>query len=163
MKILYLIFPLLLLGCLKRDNLGEIFLKKIDQFNHLTLQTEDDKCGEWGGDIQKIVFYRKDFESELLADYYKITQLDCDSLADGEPRLDTLITNKLKVNNVGTIILDAISELAVFQLTKEQSFANHGILNEVFLSDSSLIMSDFNYNKWKAFETLKKELLANKH
>ncbi len=71
-KILKAILLLVLFGCQKNNTLNKDLLKGIDHYNHLTLQTMDDKCGEWGGDLQKIVFYRKDFESELLADYYTI-------------------------------------------------------------------------------------------
>ncbi|SHJ88435.1 hypothetical protein [Epilithonimonas mollis] len=59
-------------SCQDSDNNKNTF-RHISQFNKLVLETRDDRCGEWGGDVTQLIIYRDTLEGSLLADYIEKT------------------------------------------------------------------------------------------
>lgn len=148
------LFILLFFSCSEsQDSL--IDLKNINNFNKLTLRYHNDKCGEWGGDMEIIVIYREDREGRLFADYSKLV-LDCEKLDTVQRAFKQRI---VVTKNEQKLILECIEQLVNGKLQNEQLPPWFGYYSEVSLSNSSLMIRDTPSIEWTKFEELRMSVL----
>lgn len=125
-------------------------LLQIDRGKKLELITVDDKCGEWGGNEKKLIIYRDDFDSQLLADYLEKTKM-CEN---NESKVSESI-KRIKINEEeSNLILECMNELCISKMRRKVSPSHSGIYNFIWLSDSSLFISDFPSVELKKFNEL---------
>jgi hypothetical protein len=128
----------------------------IDEHTSLTLIYENGKCGEWGGNVEKFVFYRKQSHGDLFAWYY-LYQKDC---------ANPTVANKLIVEKFDIkvqqgekqLIADAVQELASGILKKPSEFFHEGSNIHVYLSDSTINLKLAPAKSWEKFEQIKSSL-----
>jgi len=131
------------------------FITNIDTLN---LYCQNDKCGEWGGDMESIKLYREKFNSELLADYSKQIR-NCKKPYDKQPYL--IRKKRIKVSyDEKEIAVEAINELIKKQLASQNMPPCCGYSGAI-LSDSSIIVSISGGN-WSLFRKLADGLLQDK-
>ncbi len=132
-------------------------LRLLNQVNTLKLIYQNDKCGEWGGDIETLTIYRDNYEGPLLADYLKQIK-DC-QFPVGK-FIEAKKMNRIQVSVEGQqLIIESINQLTANKLSRENIIAHSGLFSQVVFSDSSLILNDFPSAKWTKFEELTEELL----
>jgi len=116
------------------------------------------KCGEWGGDYEEVLIYRKQQGGRLLADY-QMKFMECDQ---SESLMDSIFLSEFQVpKEMETIVLDAVSELSEGKLTRRDFPSNSGYFCEVLLSDSSIYITDFPSIKWLNFIEIRNAILKN--
>ena len=131
----------------------------INHINKLKLEYEDEKCGEWGGDDSKIIFYRDNLQGQLYADYSQKIR-NCDD-PYGKP-LRIILKNRIEVlPEEQELILSAINQLILAKLSNCAIISNSGKYCEVSLSDSTLLIKDYPSINWTNFILLR-EKLTNK-
>ncbi|AFD05878.1 hypothetical protein Solca_0759 [Solitalea canadensis DSM 3403] len=143
------------LACSNEQN-NSYELKLINQFNKLTLRHDDDNCGEWGGNIETIIIYRKTEDGDLLADYLKLVKY-CekpDSISRILAKNQVVITNKEQ-----KLVLESIHQLINEKLQRMDVPPSFGYYNEVSLSGSALEVKDIPSIKWTKFEELRESIL----
>jgi len=120
----------------------------------LSMIRVDDKCGEWGGDSDKLIFYRDTIDNKaLFADYTKI-RLTCKRLIE-----DSTLVTRIKVSKKAErLIVESVRELSKIKITRKNYASHSGLYNMIMLSDSSLIVYDFPSERWRGFEKLILEL-----
>ena len=129
----------------------------MNQVNSLKLSYQNDKCGEWGGDIETLTIYRDNYEGPLFADYLKQIK-DC-QFPVGK-FLETKTKKRIQVSAKGQqLVIESINQLTANKLSRENIIAHGGLISEVVLSDSSMILNNFSSARWTKFEDLTKELL----
>ena len=84
-------FILLLTACQKKTTANS--LSYINHIDRLELTAVGDEYGEWGGDQRKIIIYRDNFKTPLLADYIKITTYG----KTGQKAVSTTFIKRLKL------------------------------------------------------------------
>ena len=145
----------------------------------LELSQQDYKCGEWGGDIERIKIFRK---SNKLLGYYIKESYNCDELPFGYIYDETNPTNppttyeaiptiyqskeKEITNQQIRLLKKTIVDLSKYQLNNRFLWGNYGIVNTVELKREyehllfkDLYIRDWPSFKWKKFHRLKKKLL----
>lgn len=156
----YAFFILILIFSSCDRTSGDEFLSRVDETSSIELIRRNDRCGEWGGDIEIISIYRKGVKG-LYADY-SINTSACD-----HPELSIDSTKIFQKR--GQLLDEKTEELvneSIGQLIKaskassdEIYFGHAGIRNRVIISDSSLIIDDYPSIQWRTFERLVKEIL----
>lgn len=162
----------------KKKNTKFVFM---DDFNWLwgdTLELfhKNEKCGEWGGDIEKIKIFRKirktseySRKEEIIGYYIKETY-GCDVLSSVEAlhgnAIPTIYQSKeIEFNSEQIALLkETILDLAEHQLNNNSFFGNSGIVNKVQVkgnnkNSKNLFISDYPSFNWNNFHKLKNEIL----
>ena len=158
MKLKKLIFALVIFaGCsftIFQDNDP---LAHINHVNKLKLVYKNDKCGEWGGDRESIIIYRKDFKGNIYADYLKEFR-NCESPYSEEIKKEEKSQIKI-IEEDKELIIEAINQLSTGILARENYPSHSGNYSLVLLSDSSIVIEDFPSIRWTKFEKLRERLL----
>ena len=141
----------LLYSCKKEEkNYVKDSLFYINHVNKLELITIDDKCGEWGGDETQLIIYRDSLRGPLLADYFEKNAC--------ENEKEQKIINSIKRIKIGEeekkLIIESITELSEKKLNREDLPSHSGRRNQIMLSDSSMIITDFPSVELKNFKQL---------
>jgi hypothetical protein len=138
----------------------------------LELFQEDDKCGEWGGDIATIKIYhkREGFGFIKLFGYYIKKSFNCDSL-ELLPKAVPIIHKSKEIEfskQQIELLKKAIIDLTEYKLKNLSIVGHSGIVNIVQVkgNDGSfeknymkLYISDYPSFKWNKFHKLKTEIL----
>lgn len=136
-------------SCQDSDNNKNTF-RHISQFNKLVLETRDDRCGEWGGDITQLIIYRNTLEGPLFADYIEKT-----ACYDGSKSKIINSIKRIKITNEEQkLVIESINELCEKKLNRQDIPSHSGRFNQIMLSDSSMIISDFPSVELKKFKKL---------
>jgi len=150
MKKLFSLIGIIVLNSSCQTEIKKDTLLQIDRGNKLELITVDDKCGEWGGNEKKLIIYRDDFDSQLLADYSEKTKM-CEN---NESKVSESI-KRIKINEEeSNLILECMNELYICKMRRKVGPSHSGIYNFIWLSDSSLFISDFPSVELKKFNEL---------
>jgi hypothetical protein len=129
-------------------------LLNINHINRLELKTIDDRCGEWGGDEIQLIVYRDDLKGSLLADYFEKT-----ACYDGSKSKIIKSIKRIKITNEEQkLIIGSITELCEKKLNRQDIPSHSGRLNQIMLSDSSMIISDFPSIELKNFKELSQKI-----
>ena len=130
----------------------------IDGYNEIYLYQQDDKCGEWGGNIIEIKLYKSVKTGEILADYSK-TIVECDSINIKNYKPQLIEKKSLIMNNKELkIAYESILELVDFKLSNSKRITHSGVFNEIKSKDSSLKVTHYPSNEWPKLKMLVKEL-----
>lgn len=159
MKLQKLIFALVIFAsCSFRLFQENDPLAHINHINKLKLVYKNDKCGEWGGDRETIVFYRKDFKGSIYADYLKEFR-NCEKPYSEEEIKEEKSQIKV-IDEDKKFIIEAINQLSTGILARENYPSHRGNYSQVLLSDSSIVIQDFPSIRWTKFEKLRGRLLT---
>jgi hypothetical protein len=155
-KNLYILGILLFFtSCNPKDNPER--LRFINQFNTLKLSYQNNKCGEWGGDIETLIVYRDNYEGPLFVDYLKQMK-DCQYPVGEFFKSET--KNRIQVSAKSQqLIVESINQLSTKKLSRANIISHSGLFSQVIMSDSSMILNDFPSARWTKFEELTEELL----
>ena len=161
---LFLIGLILLLTSCK-DQKGLII---IDEYKDIRLIHTDDRYGEWGGNTFVIRIYKKTNSDHYLADY---AEFEGSTKAVPPPKegdhYSPWYIYKLIIDQKNEILLDdeqvnlvqsALSELTEIKLLSTNRVVQGGIINEVFLDDSTFFIKENPPSKWNGFQTLRRSL-----
>jgi len=147
------------------------FLYEFDWFlgDTLELFQHNNKCGEWGGDIERIRIIPKTGErsSRQLFGYYTKESFDCDCLVlDSKPIPSIYKSKEIEFTNQQVELLkEAIVSLLEYQLNNTSPFFMHsGIRNSVQVigrdrSSRKIFIQDYPSFSWNRFHRLKNEIL----
>jgi len=133
----------------------------------LELFQQDEKCGEWGGDIERIRIFRK---SKKLCGYYIKESYNCDTLSRVGHLYDKAIPSIYKSKEIEIttqqieLLKEAISSLTEYQLNNLSFFGNSGIVNTVQVKGKGdslkrIFVQDYPSFHWNKFHKLKNEIL----
>ncbi len=133
----------------------------------LLLFHEDEKCGEWGGDIERIEILHR---TEKIFGYYIKESFNCDNLETeyyGNPTSTIYQSKEIELTTQQIKLLKkAILDLIEYKLNQSLSngFSNSGVVNEVQIKGNNdenltLFIRDYPSFKWKAFHKLKNEII----
>jgi hypothetical protein len=128
----------------------------------LELSQQDTKCGEWGGDIERIRVFWK---SRKLIGYYTKETFDCDSLKReyiyGRATPTIYKSKEIEITPQQTELLkETILNLTEHQLNNLDFFGNSGIVNTVQVkgkdrSFKRIFIQDYPSFYWNKFHKLK--------
>lgn len=132
----------------------------INSFKEIKLTHTDDKCGEWGGNSETILVFRKEFRGKLYIEYRKQV-MDCNEDPITHYHRKDYDEKKmiLSTNEEMKLVELCIKELIVMKLSNPVIITHSGIVNEVISSDSTLVIRDYPSKEWLAFNRLKKRIL----
>ena len=131
----------------------------------LELSQNNEKCGEWGGDIERIRVFRKSNESEKLFGYYIKETYNCDTLVWVGYVNPTIFKSETKefTNRQITLLKDAILDLTKNKLNNRLVMEHSGIANTVQIkgNDESfkIFIQDYPSFEWKKFHKLKSKMI----
>jgi hypothetical protein len=125
----------------------------------LELSQQNEKCGEWGGDIEKIKVYLK--LEKLYACYLKETY-DCESLENYDKPVPTVYKSReieLTKKQI-ELLKEVIANLNDYQLNNLSFFGNSGVVNTVRVvgeneSFKKLFIQDYPSFNWNMFHKFK--------
>lgn len=152
------------LKCEIRDGRPVIIekLSFLDEYQNLTLFQLNSKCGEFGGDIKELKFYKDSLASSIFVDFKK-SIMDCDS--DPHPNEAKIVVSKKVLNqNEIELLSESIKQLINFKINSNKQTAVHrGILNFIVSKDSSFYINDYPSFEWSKFIELSKLIENKKH
>jgi len=128
----------------------------------LELVQHNDKCGEWGGDIEIIRIFWK---SRKLFGYYIKETYNCDTLVWVGYVNPTIYKSKeIEFSNqLKELLKDTIVSIAEYKLNNGLFFGHSGIVNSVRFKGENkgyeLFIRDYSYFSWNTFHKLKNEIL----
>jgi hypothetical protein len=156
---------------------NELSLKEIFRLaDTLIFRQHNDKCGEWGGDVEIIKIYcKKNYakgrnKEELFAIYQK-NEYDCNSLESFPYESDIkskkhFFGPKQLNNESAKIAEECILDLLKHKLTNNNAIGHAGITNTVelkgsiaFVKEPSILIDDYPSFGWRKFHLLKMELM----
>lgn len=127
-------------------------LKIIDSMQELHLKQNDEKCGEWGGDIVEIRIYKNLNNENIYADYKK-TIIDCKDPDSYEIQPEIIKKNNIHLNeNHLNLVEKSILELVQYKLSAKRWISHSGHINTVISKDSTLLIEDYSQFKWPTFK-----------
>jgi len=140
----------------------------------LELFQQNEKCGEWGGDIERIRIFRKikktsDSRKEEIVGYYTKESFDCDTL-EREYVYGKAIPTIYKSKEIEfttqqrELLKEAILNLAEHRLNNFLPFGHSGIVNKVQVVGNdkyskNIYISDYPSFNWNKFHKLKNEMV----
>jgi hypothetical protein len=126
----------------------------------IKLTSTDDKCGEWGGNLETIRLFKKNYEGKFYIEY-KLRKMDCeiDPIAHYKRTDFDKVKVILATNEDRKLILTCIAELKEMNKNNLIKITHSGILNQAISSDSTINVRDYPSTKWVAFNRLKKNIL----
>lgn len=128
----------------------------------LELSQQNEKCGEWGGDIERIRLFWK---SRKLVGYYIKESFDCESLE--KMNRTTPVINESKEIEFTTqqieLLKETILSLTEYQLNNLYFYGNSGVVNTVQIkgkdgSFKKIFIQDYPSFYWNLFHNLKNEI-----
>ena len=132
----------------------------------LELFQQNEKCGEWGGDIEKIRIF---WESKKLIGYYTKETFDCDSLEKeyiyGRATPNIYKSKKIEITPQQIELLkETILSLTEYQLNNLNFFGNSGIVNMIQVkgkdgSFKKIFVQDYPSFYWNMFHKLKNDMM----
>lgn len=129
------------------------------EFQPLIIKYSDTKCGEWGGNVEKIKIERKDYGKPLNA-LYTYEKIDCSDPYNEKSQPNITKRKKVILNKVDEkLVLESILELVEIKLGRENIPSHSGIWNSVIIGDSTLIIEDFPSEFIENFGRLRNEIL----
>ncbi len=130
----------------------------IDTYQEINLYQTNNKCGEWGGDIETIRVYKTQYEQRLLVDYTEKT-IDCKDPYSEKSEPIIRSRNGIEITQMEKkLIQDCITELINYKLSTKQIISHSGIGNMVITKDSTLIIKDWPSFNWPKFRELTKTM-----
>ncbi len=135
----------------------------------LELSQENEKCGEWGGDVERIRIFWK---NRKLIGYYVRESYNCDSL-EREYIYGKVSPTKVKSKEIELTTLQVellkmtIVNLTNYQLNNLEFYGNSGIVNIVQIqgkdgSFKKIHIQDYPSFNWNLFHKMKSEILKNR-
>ena len=132
----------------------------------LELFQQNEKCGEWGGDIERIRIFWK---SRKLIGYYTKETFDCDSL-EREYIYGKAIPSIYKSKEIEItpqqieLLKETILSLTEHQLNNLDFFGNSGIVNAIQVkgkdgSFKKILVQDYPSFYWNKFHKLKNDMV----
>ena len=131
----------------------------------LELFHQNEKCGEWGGDIERVRVFWK---SRKLVGYYIKETFDCESLEReyiyGSAAPTIYKSKEIEITPQQTELLkETILSLTEYQLNNLNFFGNSGIVNTVQVkgkdgSSKKIFVQDYPSFYWNKFHKLKNEI-----
>ena len=161
---------------IKKINTKFVFIEDFDWLcgDTLELFQQNDKCGKWGGDIERIRIFRKikkasDSRKEEIVGYYTKECFDCDTLSRVGYLYDKAIPTIYKSKEIEfttqqrELLKEAILDLAEHRLNNFLPFGHSGIVNKVQVVGNDkyskiIYISDYPSFNWNKFHKLKKEI-----
>ncbi len=138
-------------------------IKQLDSsLDTLILVQEDEKCGEWGGNKEKIKIFYDSLNN--LSGYYSLEIHDCDNLEGyiNNPTRTDNTKKKVITPNELTLLESCIKDLVDYKMTTPYSDrigGNSGIHNEIRIENKNykdtILESDWPSFKWDKFHRLK--------
>lgn len=136
----------------------------------LLLTHRNEKCGEWGGDYEKIEItlknnYKKGmYDGDLYGQYTKYS-MNCDNVE--EPMTISIQTKRKKLLiKEERLIKECIEDLLKHKLNNTNLIYHSGVFNSVilkdgiaFVQDPAIVISDYPSFYWTNFHKLKKEII----
>ena len=131
----------------------------------LELFQQNKKCGEWGGDIERIRIFHK---TKKIFGYYTKESFDCDNLEReyyGTPTSIMYQSEEIEFTNKQIALLKkAILDLTEHRLSNSLPIYNAGIDNRVQVLgedefSKELFIRDYPSFNWDKFHKLKNEIL----
>ena len=128
----------------------------------LVLVQEDEKCGEWGGNQEKIKIFYDSLNN--LSGYYSLEIHDCDNLEGyiNNPTRTDNTKNKVITPEDLSLLESCIKDLVDYKMTTPYSDrigGNSGILNEIRIENKNhkdtTLESDWPSFNWVKFHKLK--------
>ena len=130
----------------------------IDTYQEINLYQTNNKCGEWGGDVETIRVYKTELDQQILVDYTEKT-IDCEDPYSDKSEPNIRFRNGIAITQADKkLIQDCITELINYKLTAKQIISHSGIGNMVITKDSTLIIKDWPSFVWPKFRELSKTL-----
>tara|TARA_R110000868_G_scaffold411291_1_gene702871 strand:- start:253 stop:912 length:660 start_codon:yes stop_codon:yes gene_type:complete len=166
-----LIFIIMILGCTNNHSKPKIeskyseqkILGILDETSEIELLREDDKYGEWGGDIDLIRIYR--YNKNTYADYLRYVgrNIPLPSPNEMEKKWYEYKTLETKIDSIKLNINEKqLIEISIINLLKNklrnENIPVYGIYNSAISKDSSIVVKDYNSFDWKSFVELKTSL-----
>jgi len=132
----------------------------------LELFQQNEKCGEWGGDIEKIRIF---WELRKLIGYYTKETFDCDSLERGYiygraiPSIYKSKEIEITPQQI-ELLKETIISLTEYQLNNLDFFGNSGIVNAIQVkgkdgSFKKFFVQDYPSFYWNKFHKLKNDMV----
>jgi len=162
-----------------KPNPYEKFVKKsgylcslLELLDTLELTQVNEKCGEWGGDTEKIKIFsvhNLKTDSIKLFAYYMKDEFSCEDLmnyATKNPKRYKTENRELN-NNDALIAQQCITDLLAYKLKKPNVYGNSGIINTVVLSEPNgfrgkpiqkIYIEDYPSFEWRRFHMLKEKI-----
>ena len=145
MKVLQIItFLLILFSCNKPENkansdesfFGYFGNSENNQYDHLTIKTRFDECGEWGGHFEKIIIFNKNDSKKIFAKYEE-SDFDC---SNGNLNPKIIKTNETEINDTQkNEIKNYLKKLVEFK-SKSFVIGNSGMSYSAVSRDSTLVI-----------------------
>ena len=125
----------------------------------IELTSKDDKCGEWGGNLEIIRLFQKNCEGEFYIEY-KLRKMDCEVDPIIHYKRTDFDKKKVVLSTIEDrkLIMTCIAELKEMNKSNTIKITHSGIVNEVKSSDSTIILKDYPSKEWLAFNRLKKRI-----
>ena len=176
-NLILFLFAIFIVGCNLTDkNVSEksIFSLSKESYDFywlfgdtLVLFHQDEKCGEWGGDIERIEIFHK---TEKIFGYYTKESFDCDNLATEYYGNPTSTIQKSKEIELTTqqikLLKKAILDLIEYKLNQSSKnvVSNSGVVNKVQVKGNNdesfkIFIRDYPSFNWNTFHKLKNEIL----
>jgi len=143
----------------------EIKLGILSEISKIEFLREDDKYGEWGGDVDVIDIYK--YKDEIFANYKRYVG----KTTPPPPPDDTKMNKKwyeykslenkidsIKLSENEKKLVETIFSDLLKNKMKNDNIPIDGYYNSVIASDSSLVIIDYNSFEWSSFMDLKTEL-----
>ncbi len=135
----------------------------LDEMSEIEFLREDNKYGEWGGDIDLIRIYR--YNDNTYADYLRYVGRNIPLPPPGEmdKKWYEYKTLETKIDSIKLSIKEKqLIEISIINLLKNklrnENIPFDGIYNSVISKDSSIVIMDYNSFDWKSFVELKTSL-----
>ncbi len=113
----------------------------------LTMTRIDSKCGEWGGDQDKIIVYTDKSSKKLFTEYKRIIK-DCRT-----DKNNIIIQTKCKLTKDDKeLIYKSLEELLHFKLNSYNIPINRKIVNYVKLNNGTFSIVDSSDKEWTKFK-----------
>jgi len=126
----------------------------------IELTSKDDKCGEWGGNLEIIKLFQKNCEGEFFIEY-RLRKMDCKIDPIVHYKRTDFDKTKVVLSSIEDrkLILTCIAELEEMIKNNPIKITHSGIVNEVKSSDSTFMLKDYPSKEWLAFDKLKKRIM----
>ncbi len=164
MKFGILLFALILNACsfkVSEEIKNNSPLNYIESYSKLSLETINERCGEWGGDKELIIIYRDLRQDIFYADYFKEI-INCDDPYADSSKNNMTYAKRITMDLAAQkLAKECVEQLVEFKLQDRKIPVHSGINNSAIISDSSFILNYYPSRNWDLFFKLRDRLFRN--